>query len=67
LLYNNKYLVKVKKNEVDEIILIFCNGKGGGDYRGSSELIGTWARDLISVSSKKPKGFKELIFNVKEI
>jgi hypothetical protein len=49
--------------------LLSCEGnlRGGGDYYGSSELIGTWARDLISVSSKKPKGFKELIFNVKEI
>jgi hypothetical protein len=41
-------------------------GRGGGDFRGENPLIGTWARDIISVSSKKPFGFKELIFNVTE-
>lgn len=43
-----------------------CNGRGGGDFRGDNELISSWAMDLISVQSKKPKGFKELIFDVKE-
>ena len=37
------------------------NGRGGGDYRGDSELIGTWARCFISVSEKKPEGYEELI------
>jgi hypothetical protein len=48
--------------------LLTCegNGKGSGDFGGSSELIGTWARDVISVAAKKPKGFKELIFDVTE-
>jgi hypothetical protein len=31
------------------------NGRGGGDYHGSCEdLIGTWARDVISVEMAKP-------------
>ena len=61
--YNNKYLRKVKKNEVE---VIFFNGRGGGDFCGRSGLIGTWARDVISVSATKPKDFKELIFDVTE-
>jgi hypothetical protein len=42
------------------------NGMGGGDFSGddSNELVGSWARDLISIESKKPKGFKEIIFNL---
>ena len=40
---------------------------GGGDYTGKSgaKLVGTWARDLISVESEKPKWFKELIAKFK--
>jgi hypothetical protein len=40
-----------------------ANGQGGGDYfaSGGSEYIGTWARDVISADTKKPKGFKEII------
>jgi hypothetical protein len=39
------------------------NGQGGGDYRLENPNIGIWARDLISVQSKKPKGYTELIPN----
>lgn len=48
--------------------LLTCEGnnRGGGDFRGESELIGLWARNTISVSTKKPKGFKELIFDLVE-
>jgi len=48
--------------------LLTCDGcgRGGGDYRGDSELVGSWSRDLISVSKAVPKGFKELIFDLKE-
>ena len=48
------------------LLLANSNGRGGGDFHGSNELIGTWARDVISVAAKKPKGFKELIFDVTE-
>lgn len=39
------------------------NGRGGGDYRGSScsELVGTWARHVISVEVDLPTGFTELL------
>lgn len=37
------------------------NGRGGGDYRGpSEELVGTWARDVVSVETTLPDGFTEL-------
>jgi hypothetical protein len=48
--------------------LLTCNsnGRGGGDFRGESELVGKWAYDKISVDSKKPKGYAELIFDLVE-
>ena len=43
------------------------NGRGGGEYKGSSiNLVGTWARDLISVEKQVPTGFTELIPNFDE-
>lgn len=36
------------------------NGHGGGDYRGNSALIGTWARDVISVETTAPEGFDKI-------
>lgn len=51
--------------------LLTCegNGRGGGDYRGESELVGRWARDVISVESTKsaiPKDYTELNFDLVE-
>ena len=43
------------------------NGRGGGDYSGVNiELIGTWARDVISVEKEPPSGFKEIISDFAE-
>ena len=40
------------------------NGRGGGDYHGNNiELVGTWARDRISVMKEPPIGFTEIIPN----
>jgi len=36
------------------------NGNGGGDFRGENKYIGSWARDIISVQSTKPKGYTEI-------
>lgn len=37
------------------------NGRGGGDYRGDNiALVGTWARDLISVEENAPKGYEQI-------
>ena len=51
--------------------LLTCegNGRGGGDFRGESELVGSWARDIISVESKKsdiPKDYTEVLFDLTE-
>lgn len=51
--------------------LLTCegNGRGGGDFRGDSSLIGLWARNRIEVVSNKadiPKGYTELIFDLVE-
>jgi hypothetical protein len=30
------------------------NGRGGGDYHGSNSMVGTWARDVISMENEAP-------------
>lgn len=48
--------------------LLTCegNGRGGGDFRGSHPLIGSWARDRISVETMYPPDFNELFFDLAE-
>lgn len=64
---------KVPANDgwrIHPLSLLTCegNGQGGGDYFAKDEhgIIGSWARDVISVSNKKPKGFTELTFDLME-
>lgn len=55
--------------KIHPLPLLTCegNGRGGGDYRGESELVGTWARDVIQPQTKRPKGgFTEIVFDLKE-
>ena len=43
------------------------NGRGNGDYKGScQELVGTWARDVISVERLVPEGYAELVCEFSE-
>lgn len=44
------------------------NGQGGGDFRGEDPkgLIGSWARNSISVESSIPEGYTELVFDLTE-
>jgi len=43
------------------------NGRGGGDFRGIGEdLIGIWARDLLSVEKVIPDNYTELICKFSE-
>jgi hypothetical protein len=48
--------------------LLTCegNGRGGGDFHGESALIGSWARDVISVekTAPAPADFTELAFDL---
>lgn len=64
---------KVEKDEygyrIDPMPLLCAegNGRGGGDYHGSAmNLIGSWARDLISVESEIPNGYTELVPSFRE-
>jgi len=56
--------------KIHPLPLLTCegNGLGGGDFggEGNRKLVGSWARDVISVESKKPKGFKAVKFNLFE-
>jgi len=62
---------KVPENDgicIHPLPLLTCegNGRGGGDFRGEHELIGYWARDVISMEFKKPEGFIEIVFDLVE-
>jgi hypothetical protein len=50
--------------------LLTCegNGRGGGDYRGESELVGSWSRDLISIEPNlnEFKDYKKISFELVE-
>lgn len=48
--------------------LLTCegNGRGGGDYRGKSPLVGKWARNRVVMQRNKPKNCKEIIFDLVE-
>jgi hypothetical protein len=59
--------------KIHPLPLLCCEGNscGGGDYRIETEpdfvLIGTWARDKISIEKCPPKGFKELTLNLTKV
>jgi len=37
------------------------NGQGGGDYNGMNmDLVGSWARDIISTENRLPRDYSEL-------
>jgi hypothetical protein len=64
---------KVSSNDgwqIHPLPLLTCNsnGRGGGDFGGNDPkgLVGSWAKDLISIETEKPTGFTELKFNLKE-
>jgi len=70
-IYVNKANIKSDNGwRIHPLPLLTCegNGRGGGDYRGNDNqhIVGSWARDLISVSDKVPDGFKELVFDLFE-
>jgi hypothetical protein len=48
--------------------LLTCegNGRGGGDYGGKEDIVGSWARDIISIEIEEPIAMKELEFNLLE-
>lgn len=42
------------------------NGRGGGDFHKEDPLVGKWARNRVTVSTRKPKGYTEIEFNLFE-
>ena len=40
------------------------DGNGSGDFRGDSNIVGSWARHVISVDSNVPADYTELAFNL---
>lgn len=44
------------------------NGRGSGDFKGwdPKDLIGTWARDSLSVENSAPEGYSEVPFVLRE-
>lgn len=55
--------------KIHPLPLLTCegNGRGGGDFREDEKgLVGSWARDLVSVSNTIPNGFKEILFHLQE-
>ena len=83
--YKYKYLLNLDTKEfvnkdnipsvdgwkIHPLPLLTCegNGRGGGDFRGDSSLVGSWSRNLVTVTNKKseiPKDFVELSFDLQE-
>jgi hypothetical protein len=68
--YVDKTTVPTDKDgwQIHPLPLLTCegNGRGGGDFRGYSELVGSWSRNLISVSEELPEGYTELEFDIVE-
>jgi hypothetical protein len=79
-LVNHSKKVYVDKNDISEINnwpgtkihplpLLTCegNGRGGGDFRGNEQgIVGSWARDLISVEKECPIKYELLDFKLRE-
>jgi hypothetical protein len=68
---NKKNVVKATDGwQIHPLPLLTCEGcgNGGGDFFGEDpkNLIGSWARDIISIEKVKPKGYTELIFDLVE-
>jgi len=55
--------------EIHPLPLMTCEGnnRGGGDFRGDErDMVGIWSRNRVSVTNKKPEGYKEFIFDLIE-
>jgi hypothetical protein len=57
-----QYVDKDKAGDIHPLPLLTAEGdREGGDYRGSNEeLVGIWARNILSAENEVPPGFAEL-------
>jgi hypothetical protein len=52
---------------INPLPILTCEGNGrGGDLHKEDPLVGTWARQRVTVSDLKPKGYKEIAFDLYE-
>ena len=65
-----QYVDKTKVHELHPLPLLTVegNGRGGGDLENAPAVVGSWARDVISVEENLPEDehFEELVFEIKE-
>jgi len=56
--------------QIHPLPLMTCNsnGQGGGDFYGKdpNKLVGGWSGNEISIETRKPRGYKEVNFNLVE-
>ena len=55
--------------KIHPLPLLTCegNGQGGGDFFGDGKgIVGTWARDIISIDYEVPSDFKQIVFDLDE-
>ena len=62
-----EYVMKVNQFHPLPLLTAEGNGRGGGDYHGADEdLVGTWARDVISVEMEAPADYTLLVHSFGE-
>lgn len=74
--HTKKLFVDKNKNSdhngwtIHPLSLLTCegNGRGGGDFNGvdKNNIIGSWARDVISVEFETPENYEEMKFDLVE-
>jgi len=68
--HDKKQFVDKRKSSsmIHPLPLLTCegNGRGGGDLDSKSPLIGSWARDHISIECAAPDNYSELIFDLSD-
>lgn len=66
--HSKKQYVDKEGLKIHPLPLLTCegNGGGGGDFIGKdvNNIVGSWARDVISVSNIIPDNYTELIFDL---
>ena len=68
--HDTKQYVDKRKlpSTIHPLPLLTCegNGRGGGDLDSESSLIGSWARNHISIESVAPNNYSELVFDLSD-
>lgn len=51
--------------QIHPLPLLTCegNGRGGGDYEGDNDYVGTWSRCVVNLMKEIPEGFTEITPN----